>query len=285
MRNRVVAYAVSLMAVTLLGVAAAAEALDTLELSAFAPFDAGAEVPYEPDQFVPADDRAAFAQSSQASGAAREISDQRARRFYVSSIIGGSFLLVSADNSPSSILTAGGALGAAIDRSNGRLRVEVEGRYRDPIEQTYIGFNREPPRLGPGPPGPVPPKPELIGTMQAKSYGGWSAMANLWRDFEFTDQLDVYGGGGIGAAGFETSFQQIDAAVPAPVAYQYRTQYAWQLGLGGIWNVNDRVAVDLSYRVFGVGWTVTANDLAYGFLRTEVLLSLRIYEPFRGLMR
>ena len=167
---------------------------------------------------------------------------------------------------------------------NGRLRVELEGRYRDPIEQTYIGFNREPPRDIPGP-GPGPPKPDLIGTMEAKAYGGWSAMANVWRDFQFTDHLDLYGGGGIGAAGFNTSFQQIDTAEPAPIAYEYRTSYAWQLGLGGIWNINDRVAVDLSYRVFGVGWSVTADDLAYGFLRTEVLLSLRIYEPFRGLMR
>ena len=168
-------------------------------------------------------------------------------------------------------------MGVALDRSNGRIRVELEGRYRDPIEQTYLGFNKTPPRLG--------AKPELIGTMQAKAYGGWSAMANLWRDFQLTDHLDAYGGGGIGVAGFETSFQQIDTATPAPIANQYFNEYAWQLGVGGIWNINDRVAVDLSYRVFGVGWTITSNELAYGFLRTEVLLSLRIYEPFRGLIR
>lgn len=74
------------------------------------------------------------------------------------------------------VALAGGAVGAALERSNGRIRLELEGRYRDPIEQTFIGFNRMPPRLGPG---PVPPKPDLIGTMQAKSYDGWSALANL----------------------------------------------------------------------------------------------------------
>jgi len=124
----------------------------------------------------------------------------------------------------------------------------------------------------------------LIGRQQATASGGWSAMANIWRDFELTDHLDVYGGGGIGGAGFDTSFQELDAQPPSPVVYKHMTQYAWQVGLGGIWNVNDRVAVDLSYRVFGLGWSITARDLEYGFLRNEVLLSLRIYEPFRGLM-
>ena len=92
---------------------------------------------------------------------------------------------MTADDNPQSILTAGGALGVALDRANGRIRVEVEGRYRDPVEQTFIGFNRQPPRLG--------TKPDLIGTMQAKAYGGWSVMANLWRDFQLTESLDAYG--------------------------------------------------------------------------------------------
>ncbi len=285
MRKTNVVCAVSLMAVIFLGVAAAAEALDSLELGAFAPFEAEPESQDETDQFVPMPHCTEATQSPPSSGVDYGNSDRPARQFYVSSIIGGSFLAVSADDSPSPILTAGGAMGVALDRSNGRLRVELEGRYRDPIEQTYLGFNREAPQLGPGPPGPIPSKPDLVGTMQAKAYGGWSVMANLWRDFQLTECLDAYGGGGIGVAGFETSFQQIDTSVTAPVVNKYLTEYAWQLGVGGIWNINDRVAVDLSYRVFGLGWTITANDLAYGFVRTEVLLSLRIYEPFRGLMR
>ena len=109
------------------------------------------------------------------------------------SIIGGSFPVVTADSTLSSVLTAGGAMGVAFDRSKGRLRVEVEGRYRDSIEQTSIGFNREqtsnpgisPP--GPLPPVPVPNKMNLIGKQQATASGGWSAMANIWRDFELTD--------------------------------------------------------------------------------------------------
>jgi opacity protein-like surface antigen len=284
MKRALVACSVSLMAVALLHVTAAAEALDSLNLDAFAPFDSGDEVPYEPDYSVPGFDRTAVMQSPPSGRIGGMTSDRPARQFYLSSIVGGSFLVVTADNSPSSILTAGGAMGIAFDRPGGRVRVEAEGRYRDPIEQTYLGFNRETPRTGLDAPGPIPPKPELIGTMQAKSYGGWSAMANIWRDFQLTDRIDAYVGGGIGGAGFQTSFQQIDSAEPSPAVLEYRTAYAWQIGVGGIWNVNDRVAVDLSYRIFGLGWSITADDLAFGFLRSEVLLSLRIYEPFRGLL-
>lgn len=285
MKKTLVACSVSLMAVALLQMTAAAEALESLNLEAFAPFDSGDEVPYEPDYSVPGFDRSAVMPSPSSGRIGGMTSDRPARQFYVSSIVGGSFLVVTADNTPSSILTAGGAMGIAFDRPGGRLRVEAEGRYRDPIEQTYLGFNRETPRTGLDAPGPIPPKPELIGTMQAKSYGGWSAMANIWRDFQLTDRIDAYVGGGIGGAGFQTSFQQIDSVEPSPAVLEYRTAYAWQIGVGAIWNVNDRVAVDVSYRIFGLGWSVTADDLAYGFLRSEVLLSLRIYEPFRGLMR
>ena len=72
---------------------------------------------------------------------------------------------------------------------------------------------------------------------------------------------------------------------PDPATVRYETGYAWQVGVGGIWNVTERVAVDASYRLFGTGWTMTREGLAAGFPRNEILLSLRIYEPFRGLMR
>jgi hypothetical protein len=49
MTRALVACSVSLMAVALLPVTAAAEALESLNLDAFAPFDSGDEVPYEPD--------------------------------------------------------------------------------------------------------------------------------------------------------------------------------------------------------------------------------------------
>lgn len=272
----------ALAAVALQGGPAAAESLPTLDLGAFTTVSEETAPAGELVPIPSVADHEAITSLPPTSNVAREISIPPDRRFYMTSIVGGSFFVVTADNSPESCLTAGGAVGAALERSDGRIRLELEGRYRDPIEQTYLGFNRSPPRLGPG---PLPPKPDLIGTMQAKAYGGWSTLANVWRDFRLTDSLDIYGGGGIGAAGFQTSFQQIDTTPPAPANYAYRTAYAWQIGVGGIWNVNERVAVDVSYRFFNTGWTINVTDVAYGFLRNEILLSVRIYEPFRGLWR
>lgn len=206
---------------------------------------------------------------------ARDLTMPQEQRFYLTSIVGGSFLVVSADNAPASSLTAGGAMGMALERSNGRIRLEVEGRYRDVLEQTYLGFNENYPKHDPAP----------IGIMQARTYGGWSALVNVWRDFRFTEHVDLYGGGGIGAAGFQTELQRIDATDPGPKTDRYITGYAWQLGVGSIWNISDRIALDASYRIFGVGWTITKEDVSMGFLRSEILLSLRIYEPFRGLLR
>ncbi len=87
MRKTNVIGAVSLMAATLLGVAAAAEAIDALELGAFAPFEAETESPYEADQFVPTPHCTAATQSTPSTDIDNEISDRPGRQFYVSSII------------------------------------------------------------------------------------------------------------------------------------------------------------------------------------------------------
>jgi len=142
MQPTLVGWDMSLIIVSLLGVARAAEAPESLDLGGFATFDEGAEMPYDSAGFVPGYDRSAVVPSPLSGGTVRDIPDGPDRRFYLSSIIGGSFPVITANDTPSSILTAGGALGMAMERSNGRLRVELEGRYRDVIEQTFIGINR-----------------------------------------------------------------------------------------------------------------------------------------------
>jgi opacity protein-like surface antigen len=246
-----------------------------LDLAALAPWDDAGAIPSDYDAIIAADEQPSLALLPPTVSVAREMSAPAGRRFYLSSIVGGSFLVASPDNSPSSCLTGGGAAGLALERSNGRIRLEAEGRYRGFIEQTYLGFNEN---FSPRDPNP-------IGIVQAKNLGGWSVMANVWRDFRLNDHFDLYGGGGIGANAFEISFQQIDVTKPVPATRRYETGYAWQVGVGGIWNVSERVAVDASYRLFGTGWTITREGAAAGFPRNEILLSLRIYEPFRGLMR
>jgi opacity protein-like surface antigen len=179
------------------------------------------------------------------------------------------------DNAPSSCITGGAAAGLALERSDGRIRLETEGRYRSFIEQTYLGFNEN----------FSPRNPNPVGIVQAKNLGGWSVLANVWRDFRLNDRFDLYGGGGIGAMGYQLSFQQIDPTKPIPATTRYETGFAWQVGVGGIWNVSERIAVDASYRFIGTGYTITRASLVAGFPRNEVLISLRIYEPFRGLVR
>lgn len=256
--------------------AACAEELPpTLDLGALAPWDGGGAAPSEYDAIVAADEQPSLALLPPTTSVAREIAAPADRRFYLTSIVGGSFLVVSADNTPASCLTGGLAAGLALERSNGRIRLEAEGRYRGLIEATYLGFNEN----------FSPRDPDPVGIVQAKNLGGWSMLANVWRDFRLNDRFDLYGGGGIGATAFETSFQQIDVTKPLPATTRYETAYAWQIGVGGIWNVSERVAFDASYRFFGTGWTITRESFFAGFPRNEILLSLRIYEPFRGLMR
>lgn len=124
------------------------------------------------------------------------ISDRPAHQYYLSSIIGGSFLVATADNTPSSILTAGAAMGMAFDRPDSRLRIEAEGRYRDPIDHTLLGSNRSTPRSASPPRAPRPPSPTSSASCRQRPM----------------------------AAG--------------------------------------RVAVDVSYRVFCLGWSITTIGLA-----------------------
>ncbi len=265
----------SLVSLCLQGRPALCDAPPMLDCSAFVPWDEGPAILGGYDTVVPGYDEAPLALPPPTMSVAREMAIPPTRRFYLTSIVGGSFLVVSPNNTPPSALTWGGAAGLALERSNGRIRLEVEGRYRDGIDQTYLGFNQD---FSPRHPNPV-------GIVEGKNFGGWSVLANVWRDFRLNDHFDVYGGGGIGATGYESSFQQISGPKPETATIRYNTPFAWQAGVGCIWNVNERFAVDASYRLFGTGWTFTRDSLAFGFPRNEILISLRIYEPFRGLLR
>lgn len=256
-------------------VACAEDSPPALDLGALAPWDDRWTTPGGSDVIVAAEEQASLELLPPTMSVAHDMSALSGRRFYLTGIFGGSFLVVSADNSPASCLTEGGAAGLALERSNGQIRLEIEGRHRGSIAQTYLGFNEN---FSPRDPNPV-------GIVRAVNYGGWSALANVWRDYHLNDHFDVYGGGGIGAIGSQTSFQQIDVAKPVPPTDHSSTGYGWQIGLGGVWNVSERVAFDASYRVLGTGWTMTREAFAAGFPRNEILLSLRIYEPFRGLLR
>lgn len=210
--------------------------------------------------------------------------DRPSRRFYITGIIGASFGTLQSGgintegNFPNtgrasdSLLTAGGALGTAFDRANGLLRLEVEGRGRDALQGSTNSFE--------------PPTPTYFYSVRASD--GWSVMANAWRDWYLTQRLGFYGGGGIGAGGYRLTVN--DSVVSG---YGHVGGFAWQAGTGTTYRITDRTTVDLGYRFFDTVsdslplTTIGAGGLPAGsylsnFYASELLLSVRIYEPFRS---
>lgn len=210
-------------------------------------------------------------------------------RFYLAPIIGASWASVVNDeyqpvNAPiqtaGSLFSAGGAAGIAFDRDSGQVRLEFEGRYRDSYSVASTIFAA-----------PVPV------TADVQLVDNWSTLVNVWRDFSITNRLGLYGGGGIGAGGYGLSTTFTLADLP-PVAQgsSRHSAFAWQVGTGLLYALNDRITLDLGYRFYSVGLGTTAikstgvlpfvpPDASFpvstGFASNELLLNIRIYEPFR----
>lgn len=217
------------------------------------------------------------------SAAASEWFESGARP-YVSGIVGGSFASLSSGGVNSAgiaptanagtmtddLFTAGGALGLAIDRDHGLLRVEVEGRGREAM---------------------VGETPSVVSPFayDLRAADGWSVTANLWRDLFINDHWGVYVGGGLGGGGYRLT---VDDDVSS--GYGNISGFAWQAGCGVTWRLADRVTLDLGYRWFAIDTLSTPLALSDGtpagnytsaFGANELLLSVRIYEPFRRLWR
>ena len=205
-----------------------------------------------------------------------------APRWYLTGIVGASFATLASggvntaeggfNNSGSAndtLFTAGGALGRAFARPGGQLRIEVEGRGRDMLSGTTQGFQ----------------PPVSTSNYNVRAADGWLATANLWRDFYLTDRLGVYGGGGIGGGGYRLSVT--DGYVSG---YRQVGGFAWQAGGGVFYQVSSHVALDLGYRFFETGRTsvplenmstlAASGNYTSMFSASELLLSVRVYEPF-----
>lgn len=207
-------------------------------------------------------------------------------RWYVSGIVGGSFMTLTSggentippDPLPNTgsvnggAFTGGGALGRAFHAPGGQWRAEVEGRQRARLagQTNSIGD-------------------PFFYDVQAAD--GWSVTANLWRDLAVTQHVDLYAGGGIGGGGYRLT---IDDQVYA-AGYDRIGNFAWQAGGGVVWNPTERIAIDLGYRFFAVDTGSTplvtsafggpAGTYLSSLTASEVLLSFRVYEPgaiFRG---
>jgi opacity protein-like surface antigen len=102
--------------------------------------------------------------------------------------------------------------------------------------------------------------------------GAWSSMVNVWRDVDLGSRAGVYAGGGVGAGG---------VAQPAPaatgVAPAVPAGVAWQAGAGLTYAASERVTLDLGYRHRAIGPGAPGDG--------EVLLAVRVFDPFRGWLR
>lgn len=216
-------------------------------------------------------------------------SEPAARRFYLTGIIGASFATLATggavdlagDRYPmdgsinDTLFTAGGAAGVAFDRANGMLRAEFEARGRDVLQGQNNLYQ---------------PDGSFFDNPQVRATDGWSTMANLWRDFDVGERAGIYAGGGIGAGGYRF----ISVMPPPPIATSGVTEFAWQAGGGVTYAFTERLTLDLGYRFFAIGTgssPVTAPANPFGdfggsatssFTASELLLSVRVYEPFRN---
>lgn len=202
-------------------------------------------------------------------------------RFYLAGIVGSSFGSLTSPGIPSandSLFTSGGALGYdfELDPGDGHLRFEVEGRARDPIATNVTladGFS----------------------TVAPSATGGWSAMVNIWRDYEVHDDVMCYVGGGIGGGGYQyginADFPIQDASLTGLGSV---TGFAWQAGGGLAWAITDDITLDLGYRFFDLGAggvraqisqtgvPISTANITSAFSASELFFAFRIYEPFRG---
>ena len=194
------------------------------------------------------------------------------RRFYITGLWGVSAATLDnvtpglgAFNTSANIFTAGIAGGISLERERGRLRLETEWLQRDFYRGT-IASSRD----------------SIVATEN------WSVLANVWRDFMITERVGCYGGGGIGGGGL-TAVGDFGAT---PITRTYKSSsFAWQAGGGLLYEVTDQVTFDVSYRWYqvhglsGPSALSAANVDNYRFGASQVMFSLRMFEPLRSLLR
>jgi opacity protein-like surface antigen len=188
---------------------------------------------------------------------AAEATAATGRRPYITGMVGSSLGPLSggaaagrgAGSPASPVFNGEGAFGAEIPRPAGAVRVELEGRAFDDV-------------------------------FAAASGQEWSTLANLWRELSIAEHFGAYVGGGLGAGGFSVA----GAASPDGAAtVENVSGIAWQAGAGITYAFTDRVTVDVGYRLHGL--EPTTGRAAGDMTASEVLLSVRIFEPFRALRR
>lgn len=176
-----------------------------------------------------------------------------ARRLYVTGMVGSSLALHGVGDSPDMI--SGGLLAGGLPAGDAALGVDIP-RGWGAVRLEFEGRSGIP----------------SAGPSDAPRGDSWSVMANVWRDLPITDHLAGYVGGGLGAAGL-------------PSAAGSRGGVAVQAGTGLSYAAHDRLTFDVGYRLHAAtdGRALPGGGAAVA--SSELLLAVRIYDPFRGWAR
>lgn len=176
-----------------------------------------------------------------------------ARRLYVTGMVGSSLAMHGGSDSRDMI--SGGLLAGGLPAGDGALGVSIPRGVGD-VRLEFEGRSGLP----------------SGGTADGPRGDSWSVMANVWRDLPITDHLGGYLGGGLGAAGLPT-----DAGTRGGVA--------GQAGAGLTYAAHDRMTFDVGYRLHAAtdGRSLPGGGAALA--SSELLLSVRIYDPFRSWAR
>lgn len=167
-----------------------------------------------------------------------------------------------------SLFTGAVAGGVWIPRQAGALRLECEAALRDGFDDTLQATG-----------GPI---------IHIQASNTWSVFGNVWRDVSLTRRIGVYGGGGLGGGGYRLAIDSSDGfAATGQIG-----QFAWQAGGGLVYRYNSLVTADIGYRFIGLGTGKSplldsagtqAGTLSSTMTANELLLMLRVKDPFRGL--
>lgn len=161
---------------------------------------------------------------------------------------------------PYSQFTLGGALAAGYDfwpQQMLPLRVEIEFAMRGNSETEWSG---------------------VFGTSEM-TFNSTTLLANVYYDFHNSTAFTPYIGAGLGLAfnylGFDTEYYDGRGGDSMD---DRQTNFAWQVGAGVAYAINENIAVDVAYRYLDLGYTQVDSHYTDAGIRPynhEFMLGLR----------